>query len=117
MAHQSRPDRSAASPSLRVPREAAHPTPSLDGDAVGGGAAPESPSTRLLNVADLAQIFSVGEAAIRKRIRLRQLGPVIKRGKRYVMRLAALQRFLESAEEEWTREGRETKRFGRSTLS
>lgn len=70
-----------------------------------GRAADDSP-LRLLAVPELARIFGVGEAAIRKRIRLRQLGPVIRRGKGYVMRAEALRRYLEAAEREWEGQGR-----------
>ncbi len=60
---------------------------------------------KLLTTKQLAEIFGVSAAAIRKRIRLGQLGPVIKgAGKGYRMRAEALQRFLEGKEERWRRE-------------
>lgn len=63
-------------------------------------------SLRLLSVKDLADVFRVTEDAIRKRIRLRQLGPVIRQGRGYVMRAEALRRFLEEAERAWGRSPR-----------
>lgn len=61
---------------------------------------------RLLSVRDLAEVFAVTEDAIRKRIRLRQLGPVIRQGRGYVMRAEALRRYLEDAERAWGRPSR-----------
>ena len=59
---------------------------------------------RLLSTKQLAEIFGKTEAAIRKQIRLRQLGPVIRHGKGYYMRAETLRRFLEGEEERWKRE-------------
>ncbi len=76
---------------------------------------PESPPTpdmpafanslRLLSVKELAAIFRVGEPAIRKRIRLRQLGPVLRQGRGYVMRASALERYFARGEAEWADDG------------
>ena len=75
----------------------------------GGDRAPATAfdPLRLLSVRDLASLFGVGAPAIRKRIRLRQLGPVVRRGKSYVMRAEALRRYFEDAERQWESEGRE----------
>jgi hypothetical protein len=72
---------------------------------------------RLLSVKDLAAVFGVGEHAIRKRIRLRQLGPVIRRGKAYVMRAEVLRRYFEDAEREWESESRGAGRPERRPVS
>lgn len=80
------------------------------------GAAGADP-LRLLSVRDLAMVFGVGEHAIRKRIRLRQLGPVIRRGKGYVMRAEALKRYFEDAEREWETEGRSAGALARRATS
>lgn len=55
----------------------------------------------LLSVRDLAKVFGLTEDAIRKRIRLRQIGPVIRQGRGYVMRVETLRRFFEQAERAW----------------
>ncbi len=54
--------------------------------------------TKILTTRDLAEMFGVTEAAIRKRIRLGQLGPAIRMGKGYIVREEALIRFLEAEE-------------------
>lgn len=52
----------------------------------------------LLDVADVAALYRVSEAAIRRRIRLGQLGPWMRAGRRWVTRRDTFMRWLDQQE-------------------
>jgi hypothetical protein len=52
----------------------------------------------LLYVEDVACFLDVGEAAVRKRIRLEQLGPWMRSGRRWAIRKSTLLKWLDGQE-------------------